>query len=295
MTIRPRRSVLYMPGSNTRAMEKAKSLAADGLIFDLEDAVGPDAKADAREKVAAALGAGGFGRREIIVRINGLDTPWGIDDLDAVCKAGPHAILVPKVSSPSDVARASEQLGKRDPDLKISLWLMMETPLAVLNSKDIAASSKGLASRLSCLVMGTNDLAKELHAAEVADRAPLVPALAVCVLAASAYGLAILDGVFNNVKDLDGFTAQCRHGAELGFDGKTLIHPSQIEACNRIYAPKPEEVAWSRKVIAAFDLPENRPKGAISLDGKMVERLHVEQARRLVELADSIAAAEDAR
>jgi citrate lyase subunit beta / citryl-CoA lyase len=294
MPIRPRRSVLYMPGSNARALEKAKTLPADGLIFDLEDAVASDAKEAARAQVVAALQDRNYGRRELIVRINGLDTPWGIDDLDAVAKARPDAILVPKISAPADVTRASEQIDKRDAEHKLALWLMIETPLAILNVKELAASAKAVASRLACFVMGTNDLAKELHAAAHATRDPLLMALGMAVMAARAYGVTILDGVFNSVQDAEGFAAECRQGAQLGFDGKTLIHPSQIEPCNRIFAPNAQEVGWARKVIAAFEEAENASKGAIQLDGRMVERLHAEEAKRLVALADAIAQAEAA-
>jgi len=295
MLTRPRRSVLYMPASNQRAMEKAKSLPADALILDLEDAVAPDAKANARNALVAMLSAGGYGAREVIVRINGLDTSWGIDDLDAVAKTNPSAILFPKVSTTAEVARASEHLDKRDPEHKLALWLMIETPLAILNIREIAASSKGVGARLNTLVMGTNDLAKELRVPLKAGRRGLRPSLAQCVLAARAYGLTILDGVFNRIQDSEGFAEQCEEAVELGFDGKTLVHPSQIETCNRIFAPDAEDVAWARKVIAAFDSSDSASKGAIQLEGRMVERLHAEEAKRLVAVADAIAEAEAAR
>lgn len=295
MPTRPRRSVLYMPASNPRAMEKAKTLPADALIFDLEDAVAPDAKGDARQSLAAAIQAGGYGAREVVIRINSLDTEWGIDDLDAAAKAGPSAILFPKISTPADVARASEHLDKRDSEHKLALWLMIETPLAILNIKDLASSAKSVGARLTCFVMGTNDLAKEMHIPTIPGRPGLIPSLSTAVLAARAYGLTILDGVFNRIQDTEGFAAQCRQAVELGFDGKTLIHPSQIETCNKIFAPNAEEVAWSRKVIAAFESNQNASKGAIQLDGRMVERLHAEEARRLVSLADAIAQSEAAR
>lgn len=295
MPIRPRRSVLYMPASNQRALEKAKNLPADALILDLEDAVSPDAKASARDALMAALANGGYGPREIIVRINSLDTEWGIDDLDIIAKASPDAILFPKISTTADIARAGEHLDKRDPEHKLAMWLMIETPLSILNIREIAASSKSVGARLSCLVMGTNDLAKELHVPLIPGRPGLTHSLSQTVLAARAYGLAILDGVFNRIQDAQGFAAQCKEGVELGFDGKTLVHPSQIEACNRIFAPDADEVAWARKVIAAFETSENASKGAILLDGRMVERLHAEDAKRLVALADAIAEAEAAR
>jgi len=295
MPMRPRRSVLYMPATNSRAMEKAKTLRADALILDLEDAVAPDAKTAARDAVVAAVKGGGYGAREVIVRINSLDTEWGIDDLDAAAKAGPDAILFPKISTSADIARANEHLEKRDADHKLALWLMIETPLAILNIKELASTAKSVGARLACFVMGTNDLAKELRIPTIPGRPGLIPSLSMAVLAARAYGLTILDGVFNRIQDTEGFGAQCRQAVELGFDGKTLIHPSQIETCNRIFAPNADEVAWSRKVIAAFESGENTSKGAIQLDGRMVERLHAEEAKRLVMLADAIAQAEAAR
>jgi len=294
MPMRPRRSALYMPASNPRALAKAKTFPADALIFDLEDAVAPDAKGAAREALVAAVRGGGYGTREVVVRINSLDTEWGIDDLDAAAKAGPNAILFPKISTPADVARASEHLDKRDGDHRLAMWLMIETPLAILNIRELASSAKNVGARLSCFVMGTNDLAKELRIPTIPGRPGLIPSLSAAVLAARAYGLTILDGVFNRIQDTDGFAAQCRQAVELGFDGKTLIHPSQIEVCNKIFAPNAEEVAWSRKVIAAFESGENASKGAIQLDGRMVERLHAEEAKRLVSLADAIAQAEAA-
>jgi citrate lyase subunit beta / citryl-CoA lyase len=293
--MRPRRSVLYMPASNPRAIEKAKTLAADALIFDLEDAVAPDAKEAAREHLTGVLKGGGYGPREIIVRINSLDTEWGIDDLDAAAKASPDAILFPKISTAADMARASEHLDKRDSDHKLAMWLMIETPPAILNLREIAASAKGVGARLTCFVMGTNDLAKELRIPSIPGRPGLIPSLAAAMLAARAYGLTIIDGVFNRIHDAEGFAAECRQGVELGFDGKTLVHPSQIDACNKIFAPNADEVAWSRKVIAAFESSENVSKGAIQLDGRMIERLHAEEAKRLVSLADAIAEAEAAR
>ena len=282
MTVRPRRSVLYMPGSNARAMEKARTLPADALILDLEDAVAPDAKELARRQVAEAVKARGFGKREIIVRINALSTAWGAEDLKAAAEAGPDAILVPKVSSAKDLAEVEARLGAA----KVALWAMVETPLAILNIREIA----GAGGRLACFVMGTNDLIKEFRGVHTPDRLNLAASLGLSVAAARAYGLAVIDGVYNGINDTDGFYAVCQQGRAFGFDGKTLIHPSQIEACNTVFAPSPQDVEAARLILAAFDKPENKGKGAISLDGRMVELLHAEIARQTVALADAIAA-----
>jgi citrate lyase subunit beta/citryl-CoA lyase len=288
--IRPRRSVLYMPGSNARALEKARTLPADALILDLEDAVAPDAKTMAREQVAAAVQAKGFGPREVVIRINGLETPWGKDDLVAAAAAGPDAILLPKVSTAADL----EGLGKRLVDLHappaLSVWAMIETPLAILNIAEIAAEARDALAALKVLVMGTNDLVRETRARFVPGRLPVLPALALSVAAARAHGLDIVDGVYNDIEDADGFARECAQGRELGFDGKTLIHPKQIEPCNAAFSPSEAEVAQARKIAAAFELPENRDKGAIALDGRMVERLHAEMARRTLALHDAISA-----
>jgi citrate lyase subunit beta/citryl-CoA lyase len=292
MTIRPRRSMLYMPGSNARALEKAKSLAADALILDLEDAVAPDAKPRARDQACAAARAGGFGRREVILRINALATEWGAADLAAACAARPDGILVPKVSELADVEEASAAIAGADETGEIALWLMIETPLAILNAGALAAHASLDHSRLTGFVLGTNDLAKELHCRAAAGRAPLMSALSTALLAGRAGGLSVIDGVFNDIQDTDGFAAECHQGAELGYDGKTLIHPSQIDTCNRIFAPRAEDVVWARRVIAEFDKPENTTVSALKIEGRMVERLHAEEGRRLVELADAIAAAE---
>jgi citrate lyase subunit beta/citryl-CoA lyase len=290
MTIRPRRSVLYMPGSNARAIEKAKTLACDAVILDLEDSVAPDAKEAARDQVAAAVKAGGFGRREVFVRVNGIDTPWHADDLSAAAHAAPDAIVVPKISNPQTV----ELIGRRLLDMgtphKTRVWAMIETPLAIFNILAIAAEARDSETRLDGFVLGTNDLAKETRAKLVPGRAPMLPWLSNCVLAARHHGIEILDGVYNDIGDAQGFAAECRQGVELGFDGKTLIHPSQIEPCNAAFSPSDEEVAQARKMIAAFELPENKNKGVVSIDGRMVERLHAEMARRTVSIADAIAA-----
>jgi citrate lyase subunit beta/citryl-CoA lyase len=288
--MRPRRSVLYMPGSNARALEKAKTLPADAVILDLEDSVAPDAKETARQQVAAAVKAGGFGRREVFIRINGVDTPWHADDLSAAAHAAPDAILVPKVSNPETLELVGRRLLDMHTDLKTRIWAMIETPLAIFNILAIAAEARDSESRLSGLVMGTNDLAKDTRARLVPGRAPMLPWLATCVAAARIHGIDILDGVYNDIGDAEGFAKECRQGVEFGFDGKTLIHPSQIEPCNKAFSPSAEEVAQARKIIAAFDLPENKGKGVVSIEGRMVERLHADMARRTVAIADAIEA-----
>ena len=288
MTVRPRRSFLYMPASNPRALEKARELPVDAVILDLEDAVAPDAKAKARELIIQALQAGGFGRREVLVRINGLDTAWWRDDL-AVAAAGPDALLVPKVSTPEHVRQVAKHLVGVRAEANVRIWAMMETPLAMLNAHDIAAAALDPLTRLTGFVMGTNDLAKETGARIVPGRAPMLPWLMNCVAAARAYDLDILDGVYNELGDAEGFAAECRQARDLGFHGKTLIHPQQIAPCNEAFSPAADEVAWARKIIAAFDLPENENKGVMQVEGRMVERLHADMARRTVAIADAIA------
>lgn len=290
MSFRPRRSALYMPGSNARALDKARSLAADVVIFDLEDAVAPDAKQTAREQIVAAVTTGGYGPREVVIRINALSTPWGEEDLAAAVAAKPDGILVPKVSRPEDLADLEARLAAQGATDELALWAMMETPLAMLNAGAIAAAKAGPAPRLAAFVMGTNDLAKETGAKLVTGRGPMVSWLMSCVAAARAYGLDILDGVYNDFADIEGFTAECAQGADFGMDGKTLIHPKQIEPCNTAFSATPEEVERARAIIAAFDQPENAGKGAIQLDGRMVERLHADIARRTVAIHDAIAA-----
>ena len=290
MTIRPRRSLLYMPGSNTRAMEKARELPVDGVILDLEDAVAPDAKGKAREQIIATLKQGGFGRREVIVRINGLDTPWWQDDL-GVAAANPDAILVPKVSGPEPLRELAKHLVGVRAEARVGIWAMMETPLAMLNARDIAAAAHDAGSRLAGFVMGTNDLAKDTRARLLPGRAPMLPWLMTCIAAARAYGIDIVDGVYNDIGNADGFAAECRQAHDLGFDGKTLIHPQQIVPCNEAFSPTADEVAWARKIIGAFELPDNTNKGVIQVDGRMVERLHAEMARRTVAIAEAIARA----
>ena len=289
IAIRPRRSALYMPGSNARAIEKARSLAADAVILDLEDAVAPDAKEQAREQVCAAVREGGFGQREVIVRVNGLDTAWGEADLAAAAGAAPDAILVPKVASPETLAIVGSRLRRLGAPERTRVWAMIETPLAILDAAAIASAALDVDSRLACLVMGTNDLAKETRARLLPGRAPMLPWLMTAIAAARAYEIDILDGVYNVLTDDVGLRAECEQGRDMGFDGKTLIHPNQIAPANEIFAPDPEEVARSNAVIAAFDRPENAGKGAIQLDGRMVERMHADIARRVVALADAIA------
>jgi citrate lyase subunit beta / citryl-CoA lyase len=281
---RPRRSVLYMPGSNTRALEKARGLAADGLILDLEDAVAPESKAMARANVAAALRAGGYGRRELVVRVNALASPWGYDDIAAAALMKADAVLLPKVESADTVRQAATLLAAAGAPDSLALWCMMETPMGILHAEEIAAASP----RVAGFVMGTSDLAKDLHARHTRDRLPMLTALGLCLLAARAYRLAILDGVHLDLADDEGFAQICRQGRELGFDGKTLIHPKTIAAANEAFAPTAEEVALARRIIAAHAEAEAAGKGVVLVDGKLIETLHVEDAHRTVALADQI-------
>jgi len=273
-----------MPGSNARAQEKAKSLPCDGIIFDLEDATAPDAKAAARETVCASVQNGGYGGRELIVRVNGLDTPWGRDDVAAAAKAGPDAILLPKVEHADQVKELEALMLQHGAPAKTSIECMMETPLGILNAKEIASASP----RISCLVLGTSDLTKDLHARHTRERLPMLTSLGLCLLAARAHGLAILDGVYLDLNDAEGFKASCVQGLELGFDGKTLIHPSQIEPCNEVFSPSPAELEQARKIIAAHEQAAKEGKGVVLVDGKLVENLHVENAKRLVGTAEAI-------
>jgi len=290
MSLRPRRSVLYMPGSNARALEKAKTLAADGVILDLEDSVAPDAKETARKQVVDSVKAGGFGSREVFIRVNAIDTPWHAEDFAAAAHAAPDAILVPKITNPDQVEMVGRRLLDMHSDHKIRIWAMIESPLAIFNILSIAAEARDSEARLSGFVMGTNDLAKDTRARLVPGREPMVPWLMTCIAAARIHGIDVLDGVYNTIGDAEGFVKECEQGRDMGFDGKTLIHPNQIEPCNKVFSPSPEEVAWARTMIAAFDLPENKSKGVVSIDGKMVERLHADMARRTVAIADAIAA-----
>lgn len=281
---RPRRSALYMPASNAKAVEKARTLDADVIILDLEDAVAPEMKPAAREAAVAAVKAGGFGPREVVIRVNGLDTPWGADDLAAAAEAGPDAVLVPKVNDAADVRLYDQHLGAAPPSTR--LWTMIETAKAAFHLWEIAEARHG--TRLSTWVMGVNDFAKEMRARQTPDRAPFLPLLTLSVAAARAHGLMILDGVHNDIEDLAALEAVCVQGVDFGFDGKTLIHPKHLDICNRVFSPSPQDVAWSHAVIAAFNAPENAGKGALRVDGKMAERLHLTQAERLVAVAEAI-------
>jgi citrate lyase subunit beta/citryl-CoA lyase len=286
--IRPRRSFLFMPGSNPRALAKAPHLSADGIIFDLEDSVAPDAKATARDQIAQTIAAGGFGKSEVIIRINALDSPWWIDDIAMAAKANPDGILVPKISSAADLAAVEDKLKSTSPSVRV--WAMIETARAVLHAEELAAASRDAAPRLAGFVFGPNDIARETRIRMMPGRAAMLPMITHCILATRLCGLEILDGPYSDFSNIDGFSQECAQGRDLGFDGKTLIHPSQIEACNATFTPPAAEVAQARKIIAAFELPENASRGAISLDGGMVERLHAEMAKRTIAIADAIAA-----
>ncbi len=282
--LRPRRSVLYMPGANERALEKAQTIPADALILDLEDAVAPDAKPEARERVCAAATSGLYGAKEIAIRANGIGTEWHDADLAAIAEAGPDAVVVPKINRAAEVHQIEQALEAAGAPDRTRIWAMLETPIAMLSAHEIASSSE----RLAVLVMGTNDLAKELQAAHVPGRQPLLQGLGLCLLGARAAGKVILDGVYNDIKDEAGFLAECQQGQQLGFDGKTLIHPSQVDPCNATFAPSAEEVEKAGRVIAAFEEAEASGKGVVTVDGRMVENLHVEQARRTLAIQAAI-------
>ena len=283
--LRPRRSVLYMPAANERALEKAKTIPCDALIFDLEDAVAPDAKEGARAQACAAASSGAYGHREVTIRCNGLDTQWGPADIAAAAGSGAAAVVIPKVGGVADLDRVAAALDAAGAPATMRIWAMVETPTAILDVRAIAAHP-----RVAALVMGTNDLARELRAALVPGRHPLVPHLATAVLAAREAGTVILDGVYNDIQDADGFRAECVQGAEMGFDGKTLVHPSQVEPCNEVWAPTAEQVEHARRVIAAFDEAVADGRGVVTVDGRMIENLHVDNARRTLAVADAIAA-----
>jgi citrate lyase subunit beta/citryl-CoA lyase len=288
--IRPRRSLLFMPGSNARALEKARTLPADGIILDLEDSVAPDAKAAAREQIAQAIAAGGFGRREVLIRINALDSPWWIDDVTMAGKARPDGILVPKISSVEDLSAVADRLGDINADMSIRVWAMIETARAVLHAEELAAASRDSEMRLAGFVFGPNDISRETRIRMLPGRAAMLPMISHCVLATRLHGLQILDGPYSDLRNAEGFAEECAQGRDLGFDGKTLIHPGQIDACNLTFTPPAEEVAHARKIIAAFERQENAARGAIQLDGQMVERLHADMAKRTIAMADAIAA-----
>ena len=274
------RSVLYMPSSNGRALEKAKTIPADAIIFDLEDAVAPDAKETARAQACDAVRSGEYGKRTLTIRCNGLDTPWGEADLQAAAAAQPHAVVIPKVSGPDHLAAVAAVVGEGT-----RIWAMVETPAAIFAVREIAAHPQ-----VDVLVMGTNDLAKELRAALVPGRAPLLPHLATALLAAREADVLVLDGVYNDVKDLEGFEAEAVQGAQMGFDGKTLVHPTQVEVANRVWAPSEAEVEHARRVIEAFEAAEREGKGVVTVDGRMIENLHVDNARRTLATAEAVAA-----
>ena len=284
-TARPRRSMLYMPGSNTRALEKARGLPADALILDLEDAVAPDAKTEARQNIVSALTEGGYGQRELVVRVNGLDSPWGQDDIAAIAPTAAHAILIPKVESAEMVREVERLMVGAGASETMGIMCMMETPLGILRADEIAGASP----RLSCLVMGTSDLVKDLNAKHTPERSPVLTSLSLCVLAARAHGLAVVDGVHLDLNDAEGFEAQCRQGRELGMDGKTLIHPKTVAAANAAFGPSESDVTQAKRIIEAHAEATRAGKGVVVLDGKLIENLHVEDAQRTVALAASIA------
>ncbi len=290
MTIRPRRSVLYMPGSNARAIEKAKTLAVDAVILDLEDSVAPEAKDAAREQVCAAVKAGGFGPREVVIRVNGLDTPWGEADVKAAAAARPDAVLLPKASSAADVERLGELLRRAGAADSVQIWAMIETTIGILKLPEIAATARQPGGRLACLVVGLNDLVKETRIRLDEQRTAALYWLSASVTAARAYGIDVVDGVWNNFREMDGYRRECLQGRALGFDGKSIIHPDQAALANELFQPDPQEVEWGRKIIAAFELPENKGRAVIGLDGKMVELLHRDEALRAVAIAEAIAA-----
>ena len=287
---RPRRSVLYMPGSNARALEKGKTLAADGLILDLEDSVFPDAKEEARDRVCQAIAAGGFGGREVLIRINGLGTAWGRDDIVAASSSGADGIVLPKINMAATVREAEALMEGAGAPATMALWCMMETPRGILHAEEIAGASR----RLGGFALGMEDLAKDLHATHTGDRLPVITALGLCMLAARAAGIAILDGVHINLDDSDGLEDACRRGREMGFDGKTLIHPKQIDAANRAFAPSPDELDWSRRIIAAHGAAVKGGWGVVVVDGRLVEALHVAEAERLLAVAETIRERKDA-
>ncbi|MEL6280283.1 MAG: CoA ester lyase [Pseudomonadota bacterium] len=282
---RPRRSVLYMPGSKERALEKAKTLPADGLILDLEDAVAPAEKDAARTQVKAAVQEGGYGKRELIIRVNGLDTPWGEEDLKAASEAGPDAILIPKVNSAAQIDEVEALMTRHGAPETTSIWAMMETPRGMLHAEAIAASTP----RLNVFVMGTNDLVAELGAAHTEMRLPVITALGLCMLAARAYGVACIDGVFNEFKNIDAFRGACVQSKEMGFDGRTLIHPAQIDPCNEVFAPDHDAIALARRQLHAYEEAISKGEAVAVVDGKIVENLHVEAAKKVLAMADLIA------
>ncbi|WP_257170587.1 CoA ester lyase [Bradyrhizobium sp. SRS-191] len=287
--IRPRRSLLFMPGSNARALEKGRNLPADGLILDLEDSVAPDAKAAAREQIAKAVAADGYGKRELLIRINSLDTPWWSDDVAMAGQTATDGILVPKVSTVEDLRLVTSRLAEVGADPALKVWAMIETARSVLDADLLAATVHEAGSRLAGFVFGPNDISRETRIRMVPGRSTMLPMISHCILATRAHGLEILDGPYSDFANTDGFSQECIQARDLGFDGKTLIHPGQIDTCNAIFTPPAAEVAEARKILAAFELPENASRGAIQIDGRMVERLHAEMAKRTIAIADAIA------
>ena len=282
--LRPRRSVLYMPAANERALEKAKTIASDALIFDLEDAVSPESKDAARENAVKAASSGDYGNREVTIRCNGLDTPWGAADIAAAAKSCASSIVIPKVGNVAMVDEVSKHLDAAGAPKEMTIWAMIETPSAIFNAREIAAHP-----RVAVLVMGTNDLVKELRAVQIAGRAPVISHLATALLAAREANKPILDGVYNDIKNADGFRDECTQGMQMGFDGKTLIHPDQVAIANDVWAPSAADVEHSRRVIEAFNVARAEGKGVVQLDGKMIENLHVANAERTIAIADAIA------
>lgn len=285
LPLRPRRTALYLPATNAKALVKARTLPVDIVILDLEDAVAPERKQEARAAAVAAVAEGGFGHRELVIRTNGLDTPWALDDLATAASSGADAVLVPKIGSAADIRRCEELLGEAPADL--SLWAMIETCGAVLDLPALA--SVAAETRFAAMVLGTNDLAKEMRAVLTPDRQAFLPIMTSAVVAARAYGLVVLDGVSNDFRDLERFEAECRQGLTLGFDGKTIIHPAQVDPCNAVYSPTPEQVLWAERIIAAFAEPAHQGRGVVQIDGQMVELLHLADARRLQAAAAAIA------
>lgn len=283
---RPRRSCLYMPASNARALEKAKTLHADTIIFDLEDAVAPEAKVEAREQACAAIASGDYGSRELVVRVNGMDTPWFVEDMTRICASSANAILVPKIVNAQNIVELTDFMENENTHIDMKLWAMIEMPLAILNIAEIAAMAAH--NRLSSFVMGFNDLAKEMRAEQ--DRTLFTPAMAQTIMAARAYDMTVLDSVYNDYNDPDGLEAECQQGRKYGFDGKTLIHPSQIETANRIFAPSPDKISEAQAIVAAFADPANAGKGVLTVQGKMTEVLHLRQAEQTIAFAKAIAA-----
>ncbi len=288
MAMRPRRSVLYIPGDNDRALDKARKLPTDAIIIDLEDSVAPANKELARTRALDAIREGGFGSREVVLRVNPMETPWGMADLHAAISVAPDAILVPKVSQPGDIIGTAKVVKASETPEHVRLWAMIETPMGIINARDIAACAPDRDNRLTCFVLGTNDLLKESRARSSQNRFAVVPWLAMTLVAARAYGLDVVDGVYNDFKDDSGFRAECEHGRTLGMDGKTLIHPSQVVPCNEVFSPTEDEVSWAQKIIKSFEEPENARKGVITVDGRMVERLHLVMAKRVAAIADAI-------